>query len=154
MKLLILLGILAVMGGFSQIQARSSRNVYPCPLFGETRLPHSWSCSRYIQCINLVAVEEQCADGLHYNADTQQCMEPAQARCTVEDNPCPKWSDPEDMVYLSNPRSCDSYFLCFMGEAKPLACADGFVFNATTNQCDRSQCSVSVASAKHSREVQ
>lgn len=141
MKQVLILALLAAMGGISH--ARSSRNVYPCPLFGETRLPHAWSCSRFIQCINVDAVEEHCAEGLHYNAETQQCMDPSRANCTVEDHPCPRWSDPEDMVYLSNPRSCDRFYLCFNGEAKPHQCADGLTFNLTTNQCQSSQCSVS-----------
>lgn len=116
----------------------ASTVVYPCPIFGIARLPHAWSCGRFVQCVNGEALVQECTAGAHYNPDTEQCMDPWYANCRVEQSPCPKWSDPQDLWYLSHGTQCDKYFMCYNNEPREFSCAYGFVWNATVNKCEPS----------------
>lgn len=140
MKLLFATALVALVG--LTTANRVFTNVYPCPHSGTTRLAHASSCSQFVQCVNGVAVEENCASGLFFSAETQQCTTAALANCQVEKKPCPTWTDPENLVFLTNGGNCNNYFLCFDGEPISMECASGYTFNSATNQCDSAQCSV------------
>lgn len=120
-----------------------SRDVYPCPHSGTSRLAHLSSCSKFVQCVNGVAVEESCASGLFFNAELQQCTWASLANCNVERNPCPTWTDPENLVFLANGANCNNYFMCFDGHPLSMNCASGLSFNRNLDQCDYVQCFVS-----------
>lgn len=87
-------------------------------------------------------MEEQCADGLLFDEAQQRCTTPALANCTVEHNPCPRWTDAEQLVFLTNGNNCSNYFMCFDGQPLTMQCASGLRFNRDTNQCDSSLCAV------------
>lgn len=142
MKLFLTVALAAALVGLTTAN-RILTDVYPCPHSGTTRLAHASSCSQFVQCVNGVAVEESCADGLFFGAERQQCTTPQLANCSVERKPCPAWTDPTDLVYLTNGRDCNNYFMCFDGEPTSMQCASGLTFNANTNQCDAKVCSVS-----------
>lgn len=142
MKLFVSIALVAALVGLSTAN-RVLTNVYPCPHSGTTRLAHASSCSQFVQCVNGVAVEEECADGLFFSAESQQCTTPQLANCGVERKPCPAWTDPADLVYLTDGRNCNNYFLCFDGQPQSMQCASGLTFNSNTNKCDAQQCSVS-----------
>lgn len=124
-------------------ESRLSANVYPCPPSGALRLPHSWSCSSFVQCVNGIAVEQDCSEGLQYSADQGFCTTPESANCDVEQATCPRWTDPEDLTYVMDGRNCSQYFMCFNGDPLPLQCGPGLTFNELTKQCDTQTCSVS-----------
>lgn len=138
------LALLAALVGLSA-GSHVSSDVYPCPHSGVVRLAHASSCSKFVQCVNGFAVEEECAQGMFFSTEHQYCTEPVYAKCTVEQNPCPAWTDVERLVFLTNGRNCNNYFMCFDGKPLSFNCAPGFSFNANTNQCDQSQCAVSFA---------
>lgn len=126
------------------LEARSA--VYPCPIFGLGRLAHSWSCSSYVQCVNGDAVEVGCAPGLHFNAQIEECIEPARAACTVEDNPCPVHTDSLDMVYLTDAQNCENYYLCYDNQPQRFQCAPGYLWDPVRQFCNidyRVNCAVS-----------
>lgn len=136
MKFLDFYGLLAF--SLVSVSAQSPRittNVYPCPQSRITRLAHSWSCSKFVQCVNGYATERDCAHGLLFNKEHQQCMHPRDANCIVEDSPCPRWTDLEDLIYLTT-ESGSKYFMCLNGEPIPMQCAEGFVFDRRKLQCD------------------
>lgn len=144
MKFIIVLTfVAAALGGFATLAEHGSTNLYPCPHSGTTRLAHSWSCSKFVQCVNGVAVERDCAQGLFFNADQQQCMNRYDAQCDIENNPCPTWDNPEDLTYLTHANNCNNYFMCYGGSPLSLQCAAGLNFNSITNQCDTYSCNVS-----------
>lgn len=138
MKFLVLLCLLAFSWSGVSSQAASNRitkDVYPCPHSGATRLAHSWSCSKFVQCVNGHAVEKECVQGLLFSVDHQQCLHANKVNCTVEDSPCPRWTDPEDIFYLTSVNG-SKYFICQNGLPMPMQCANGFVFNRKELQCD------------------
>lgn len=123
---------------------RVTQEIYPCPHSGTTRLPHSSSCNKYVQCVNGFAVEEDCARGLFFSPDQQMCTPEWQANCVVEQSPCPTWTDPENLVFLSNGMQCSQYFMCYNGQPIVMQCASGLTFNSSTNQCSQESCRVSL----------
>lgn len=142
MKLLFIALVTALVG--LSAANRASTDIYPCPHSGTTRLAHLSTCSQFVQCVNGVAVEESCADGLFFDEESQKCTTAALANCNVEQTPCPKWTDPENLVFLTNGNSCNQYFMCYDGEPLALECASGLNFNSRTSQCDQVGCSVSL----------
>lgn len=141
MKLFLTTLVVALAGVASA--SHISRDVYPCPHSGTSRLAHLSSCSKFVQCVNGVAVEESCAEGLLFNAELQKCTWPSLASCNVERNPCPTWTDPENLVFLANGNNCNNYFMCFDGHPTSMSCANGLNFNRNSSQCDYAQCRVS-----------
>lgn len=138
-----LFAILAIAAFGLTAANRITDNVYPCPHSGTTRLAHVSSCSKFVQCVNGFAVEEDCATGLFYSEEHQQCTTPELANCRVESSPCPRWTDPENLVFLSNGRDCQRYFLCYDAQPLQMECAPGLSFDARTNKCSADSCSVS-----------
>lgn len=141
MKAFLIILVTALAGVSSGNQV--SNSIYPCPHSGTTRLAHSFSCSQFVQCVNGVAVEEHCATGLFFSEVTQQCTTPRNANCSVEQTPCPKWTDPENLVFLTNGQNCNNYFMCFDGQPLSMNCDSGLSFSSNSSQCFFGQCSVS-----------
>lgn len=139
MKLLVVLTVVAASLAGVSAQAffpnRITTNVYPCPHSGATRLAHSWSCSKFVQCVNGFAAEKNCVRGLVFSEEHQQCMQPNEANCVVEDSPCPRWTDPEDIFYLTSAEG-SNYFMCLDGAPLSMQCASGYIFNRRELQCD------------------
>lgn len=125
-----------------QATERISTQVYPCPHTGATRLAHAWSCAKFVQCVNGVAVERDCGEGLFFSVTHQYCTTPSSAGCEVEQRLCPQWTETDDLVYLGDARNCNQYFMCFDGQPLALSCAPGLGFDHSTNQCSSDTCSV------------
>lgn len=141
MDLLSILGLLVLYVTVTTAN-RITTNVYPCPDAGFSRIPHSWSCSKFVQCVNGAAVEQDCARGLFYSAEHEYCTNPTTANCDIDERPCPRWTEPDDLVVLGDGESCNQYYMCFDGEPTAFQCAPGLNFNGETNQCDSETCSV------------
>lgn len=106
---------------------------YPCPPFGLTRLPHSTSCEKYIQCFAGEAVERECGPDLHYNAEKENCMEPNLASCYRPQ--CPLYNDPANLVYIADYLECDKYYLCYNNEPYQYRCAEGLHWDEDNEVC-------------------
>lgn len=113
--------------------AEITSTIYPCPPFGLSRLPHSTSCDKYVQCFAGEAVVQECGTGLHYNTTAEKCMDSSIADCyrTV----CPLYNDPEGLVYLPDYLDCEKYYLCYDNEPKPYRCADGLHWDEENQYC-------------------
>jgi Chitin binding Peritrophin-A domain len=78
-----------------------------CPDQGLASIPHPDSCERYFICYDGERIERSCFEGLHWNAEQEQCMEPRLAGCEKkEELSCPQVSVPGEVVFLPNPSSC------------------------------------------------
>ncbi|GAB0098655.1 hypothetical protein DMENIID0001_144240 [Sergentomyia squamirostris] len=108
---------------------------YPCPNVGYRRLPHTSSCDKYVQCLGEEAYVVKCARGLHFNTLEMKCMEPEQAACTVDRQPCPLYNDHKNPVYLTSNSDCNSYFLCYNNVPVSFKCAEGLHFDPFAWQC-------------------
>lgn len=150
MKFLVLFLVAASLVGFSS-QSSSNRittNVYPCPNSGLSRMAHSWSCSKYVQCVNGYAIERDCAPGLFFVAELphEECMTPGPVwqNCVVEESPCPRWTDPEDVIYLTSNHG-PVYFMCLDGEPVGMMCAINYFFDRMERRCDADHAVVHVS---------
>lgn len=137
MKFLVLFLVALNLVGFSS-QSSSNRittNVYPCPHSGLSRLAHSWSCSKFVQCVNGYAVERDCIRGTRFSEQYQKCTFPDYSDCGVEKSPCPRWTDPEDLIFLTNQHGA-VYYMCQNGEPMPMMCPINLFFNREKQVCD------------------
>lgn len=51
-------------------------------------------------------------------------------------NICPLIDDPNNLVFLPDPKSCSDYFMCFNGNAIEMHCSAMLHFNRLTGRCD------------------
>ncbi|XP_059622850.1 peritrophin-1-like [Phlebotomus argentipes] len=110
---------------------------YPCPPFSPFRLPHTTSCSKFVQCIGGVATVHDCDNGLEFNSIWNECTLPEFADCDREYSPCPLFNDPDNLVYLSDSDSCEVYHLCYNNQLHRFQCIDGLHWDNQRNQCRR-----------------
>lgn len=138
---LYLLGLLLLVN-----QIQSEGTIYPCPPFGISRLQHSTSCDKYVQCFAGVAVVRECASGLKYSAKEEQCMDASAAQCNHDTDPCPLYNDPTDLVYIQDDLECGKYFLCYNRKMHEYTCAEGLHWDAVNQRCahpEDAECEVS-----------
>lgn len=127
-----------------QIQAEGT--IYPCPPFGIYRIQHSSSCDRYVQCFAGVAVVRPCAPGMHYSEEDQQCMSPTQAACTRDQDVCPLYNDPTNLIYHQDDVECGKYYLCYDNKLHAYTCAEGLHWDTENERCaypEDAECGVS-----------
>lgn len=63
------------------------------------------SCTQFIRCINGVASQQACQNGLHFNPTTQQCDLPANVNCEITFT-CPPNIPPGTMVTFRSETNC------------------------------------------------
>lgn len=124
-----------------------------CPESGITRHADPSSCTQFHLCYNGVFLEMSCANGLFFSESEQVCLPPREANCTAPQTVCPTELEPGQFVFLSNGRTCDTFFWCAnMGDSVGInvgTCAPGLLFNRATLMCDpNAQCQVSQWCAK------
>lgn len=107
--------------------------IYPCPAFGLARLPHSTSCSKFIQCFAGTAVELDCGPGLAYKWEIEECVPKENSGCYR--NHCPLYNDPGNLVFLPDYMDCDRYYLCHNNEPVSYRCAEGLHWDETNEFC-------------------
>jgi hypothetical protein len=80
-----------------------------CPKDGLSAIPHPESCSKYFICFDGESIERECFDGLHWNNEEQQCMQPELAGCQqINDDAykCPATNTPGEIVFIPSAESC------------------------------------------------
>lgn len=50
-----------------------------------TQEPHPFICDLFFVCINGVATESQCLEGLHFDVNLRQCQRIEEAQCIIDD---------------------------------------------------------------------
>ncbi|KAM7357894.1 uncharacterized protein ACRADG_003059 isoform 2-T2 [Cochliomyia hominivorax] len=51
-------------------------------------------------------------------------------------NSCPSVDNPNKAVFLSHPKSCSDYYLCYQGERLPMHCSNMLHFDVRQQKCD------------------
>ena len=100
------------------------------------RVAHPDSCTIYFQCLGTgPAIEQSCAEGLHFDEANQRCdlienvrclREPIQIECPATDRP---------FTMEPHPFVCDLYFICINGVATELQCLPGMHFDVNLREC-------------------
>lgn len=85
-------------------------------------IPVNGSCIQFIRCINGRATQQACQNGLHFNAATEQCDLPENARCTIQFS-CPANIPPGTMVTFRSQTNCSEYSICTTGGGNPVQAA-------------------------------
>lgn len=102
------------------------------------RVPHPKDCNKFYLCDQDHEEEHKCADGLHFNPDTQMCDYQKSAGCEIS---CvwtccpPKGSDVE--VRLPHECTCTKYYECKDGEQVVRQCPEDRHFDNRLKRCRR-----------------
>lgn len=103
------------------------------------------SCVQFIRCINGRASQHACQNGLHFNAQSQQCDLPENANCTVRFS-CPPNIPPGQMVAFRSQTNCSEFYICTgPGDPTPQSCNPALHFDPVSQQCtfpNMTDCSV------------
>lgn len=105
-------------------------------------IQHPRNCSEFYLCIGGEAVLRQCAPGLEFNTEFQQCMLKEDANCVFSE--CPPFNYP--LTFLRSTSSCNEFSICFYGEPVPHNCADGLHWDQEHEWCtvpEEANCDVS-----------
>ncbi|XP_058838637.1 protein obstructor-E-like [Topomyia yanbarensis] len=108
-------------------------NAYKCPSFGVSSVPHQFSCSKYVMCFDGTPVVQNCAPGLHFDSQSQQCTFPIYAKCVLEAGICPTSND--KLVFIADKLDCAKYYYCYNGEPHENSCAEGLHWDPVNNWC-------------------
>lgn len=122
-----LIGLASV---FGQVQ-------YPCDEFGREEvgyLNHATSCEKFVVCISGRPSIRNCAPGLRFDIESEQCRE--NANCIVDVMACPLYDDPSALVYFSNPHLCNRYWMCANGQTIDRSCAPGLHWDEDQEWCN------------------
>jgi len=95
------------------------------------------SCTQFIRCINNVASQHACQNGLQFNTVTSQCDLPANVGCTVAST-CPPNIPPGQMVTFRSDTDCSVFFTCISGQTTPPTqsqCNAALHFDPVRQQC-------------------
>ncbi|XP_023319940.1 protein obstructor-E [Eurytemora carolleeae] len=100
-------------------------------------------CDKYYECVDGVATEKLCADGLVFDESSKKfaiCKLPAGNDCKdrpEQQEPIPSENCPRQNGYYPDPDPavCDSFFFCTEGKANPLTCSSGLVFDPSLGSC-------------------
>ncbi|KAF7277786.1 protein obstructor-E-like [Rhynchophorus ferrugineus] len=124
----------------SPVAAQSSVN---CPQPNGT-FP-TRTCDGYIECINGVAEEKVCADGLLFNAAAAPhafpCQYPIDVDCTGREQtqePQPTEECPHQYGYykIGDQNNCGQFKNCVDGRGFVFDCPEGLAWNSETYRCD------------------
>ncbi|KAH0999352.1 hypothetical protein HUJ04_000374 [Dendroctonus ponderosae] len=125
-------------GVYNQRQQRQPLNQYPgsgsCPEPNGT-FPTS-SCDGYIQCLNGVAEEKVCPDGILFNAEAASrafpCQDPIDVDCTGRDQTQPAQATdecPHQFGYfrMGNQQNCGQFKNCVDGRGFNFDCPEAYL---------------------------
>lgn len=62
-------------------------------------------------------------------------MEPAKAQCTREQDPCPLFNDPTNLIYHQDDVECGKYSLCYNNKMHEFSCAEGLHWDKDHQHC-------------------
>ncbi|XP_055534944.1 protein obstructor-E-like [Wyeomyia smithii] len=108
---------------------------YKCPETGVSSIPHKYSCTKYVMCFDGIPVVQNCAPGLHYDSQSQQCTFPIHAECVLESGICPQTNDPNKIIFIADKLDCAKYYYCYNGEPHENSCATGLHWDPDNNWC-------------------
>lgn len=88
------------------------------------------ACENYFTCVDKVSYPQTCPPEYFFRESTQTCV-PDIAVC-VPAAECP----PTGVVFIPVTNSCTDYLLCVNGDATPVSCGDGFLFDPAIQSCN------------------
>ncbi|KAH1029204.1 hypothetical protein HUJ05_002483 [Dendroctonus ponderosae] len=103
------------------------------------------SCDGYIQCLNGVAEEKVCPDGLLFNAEAGSrafpCQYPIDVDCTGREQTQPAQATdecPHQFGYfrMGDQQNCGQFKNCVDGRGFIFDCPEGLAWNGDTYRCD------------------
>uniref|UniRef100_T1P7M4 Chitin binding Peritrophin-A domain protein n=1 Tax=Musca domestica TaxID=7370 RepID=T1P7M4_MUSDO len=108
------------------------------------RFPHPEQCDAYYECVDGVAEEKLCPDGLVFNPRAKAagectyspfstCKERTRLQPANGTEQCPRQFG---FYPLGDPTKCGVYHNCAHGEATLTKCPEGLAFNVDSYQCD------------------
>lgn len=80
-----------------------------------------------------------CAAGLHYSTTLEECTSPAEAACYREQDPCPLYNDPTNLIYHQDDADCSKYYLCYENKMHEFSCAEGLHWDTENERCSYPQ---------------
>ncbi|XP_017778557.1 PREDICTED: probable chitinase 3 [Nicrophorus vespilloides] len=97
------------------------------------------SCDKYVNCWDDFVIEQECPNGLHFNAYRSYCDYPLSAKCGAKIDPkiaieevCPK-----ENGSFRNRTNCANYYVCENNEViGEFQCPSGFLFDDGLGICD------------------
>lgn len=111
---------------------------------GVYNVPNTRSCNRYYICFNGQVIQQNCANGLEYDAESGICTLAHLAKCKLEF--CNNVS-PFGVTMVANPDNCSRYYACSGGTSTQMTCPKGLLFNRAIGSCDLAanvKCSIEV----------
>ncbi|XP_012540049.1 protein obstructor-E [Monomorium pharaonis] len=130
-------------GQFSQQYSPKRGSSPSCPE-RNGRYPMQNQCDGYIECIDGIAEEKLCPEGLFFNPEARfnyPCGYPIDIDCTGRPNlqPAAPTNDcPHQYGYfkIGDHQNCGQFMNCVDGRGYVFDCPEGLAFNAQTYRCD------------------
>ncbi|OWR48593.1 Chondroitin proteoglycan-2 [Danaus plexippus plexippus] len=105
------------------------------------------NCDSYIECRDYHAINKECPDGLHYNADVKwpnyPCGYPADVPCngrSIIQMARSTHDCPHQFGFFPSPKNsptdCGHYLMCADGKPNEMYCPTGLAFNLAVSRCD------------------
>lgn len=85
-------------------------------------------------CLDNQQVDRSCPGNLHFSPYDQECVEPFNLDCRIDEITC-KDSDPFVPVYIPSSRNCKAYYICFNNNLHRFTCGPNQVFDIKTERC-------------------
>lgn len=124
-----------------------------------THEPHPFACDRFFLCINGVATERQCLEGLHFDINLRECQIIDRAQCILDEveveetrreakkmqsvgkevaHSEDEYQCSDDPFYykIALPGNCQKYVQCIYGETNIMSCVDGTLFDPVELRCE------------------
>ncbi|XP_041974331.1 protein obstructor-E-like [Aricia agestis] len=117
-----------------------------CPhQFGYFKRTDGNHCGKFRNCVNGVAFDFDCPEGLAFNSESYRCDWPDQVKdCDVEAYlgfRCPEVPELKDVGpptgfrFYRSPSNCQQYFICVEGKPRRLACSGYNAFDEEIEGC-------------------
>lgn len=62
-------------------------------------------------------------------------MDPAKALCNRDQDPCPLFNDPTNLIYHQDETQCGKYFLCYNNKMHEYNCHEGLHWDIEHQRC-------------------
>ncbi|CAG9575659.1 unnamed protein product [Danaus chrysippus] len=117
-----------------------------CPhQFGYFKIGDAKNCSGFRNCVNGVAYDFTCPEGLAFSSETYRCEWPDESKdCDAEAflgfrcPPVPESRElgaPAGFRFYRSPSNCQNYFLCINGKPRRLSCGGYSAFDESSESC-------------------
>lgn len=116
-----------------------------CPARGIFQLPHPYLCDRFFHCVDGQQTETACGAGEHFSTIDEACVPKEYAFCVHDPVFCPPIEKFNQITFVSNTRTCRSYFICSQPFILYRECAPGTRYHEDSRWCDvpaKSKCTV------------